>query len=120
MTTQYGTKLFVGATSVATLTLPNAGTYIKQSITENEADVRQSMVFDADGAPLTRLVNQIIKTYTLTLICYAAADPVADFPKGTVITMDGTAYRIESAPVEQSKDPWTVTLQLKAYNLAAV
>ena len=115
--TQYGTKLKVGATPALAVDVTN---YWVQSFTANEADVREVMTFDANGAPLNRCVQQVIPLYTLTLTAMSAATPTTDFAKGTVVLIGSDSWMVESAPVETKAEPWTLTVQLKNFNLAAV
>ncbi len=115
--TQYGTGLKVGATPALGVTVTN---YYVQSVTENDSEVNQELVVDADGAPYTRIVKQVIPTFTMTAICKSGAAPLTDFPKGTVVTISGTYWMVESAPQETKAEPHTITVQLKKYNLNAV
>lgn len=117
--TQFGTSLILGAT--CTITLPNASSYYVESVTENEAERDEEKTYDANGAIANIAQFGKYPIVTATLVCKTTtAVPATDFPVGTVITISGNYWFIDSAPITKSKSPHRVTVKLIKYNLNAV
>jgi hypothetical protein len=113
--TQFGTSLIMGAS--ITITLPNASSYILESCTENEAERDEEKTYDASGAIANIAQFGKYPAVTATLICKTGADPVADFPVGTVVN---TNWMVDAAPITKTKSPHRVQIRLVQYGLAAL
>lgn len=106
--TQVGTTLlFGGQTTVFS-------SYIVESQTDNESEVGQEDIFDADGALSTRAVYYRWPKITFNLICKSGAAPDTDFPPGNKCVATGTysGWWVEGAPITKSKSPRKVTVTL--------
>jgi hypothetical protein len=114
--TQFGTSLQVGA-AITGPTITNIGNYIIESATNNEAEIDEEKTYDAAGAIANIAQFGKYPSITATLICKTGADPVADFPVGTVID---TNWMVAAAPITKTKSPHRVTVRLVQYGLEAV
>lgn len=111
--TQLGTSLVVGAT-VSLLTIPNAGSYYVQSVTEGKREVDFEDTFDANGVRVSRTIFQKARVITMTLVGKTVtAAPLTDFPEGTMLGGANTAWFVASAPVTKTKSPHVVEVELQ-------
>jgi hypothetical protein len=116
--TQFGTSLQLGAgTTLTGPTITNIGNYIIESATNNEAERDEEKTYDASGAVANIAQFGKYPTVTATLICKTGADPVADFPVGTVVN---TNWMVDAAPITKTKSPHRVQIRLVQYGLAAL
>lgn len=105
---QLGANLEEGAV-VSVLTIPNATNYYVQRVTEGGKDVDFEDTFNADGLRVTRSIFNKNRRVSVEMVCKSGATPLSDFPVGTLVATD---WYVESAPVEKTKSPWTVTVDL--------
>lgn len=108
---QLGATMAVGATS--TLTLPNANTYYMQRCTEGGRELDFDDTFNADGLRVSRAMFGKYPRVSLDLKCISTANPTTDFPEGTVLSIANSSWFVASAPVEKTKAPHVVTVELE-------
>lgn len=114
--TQFGTSLLVGA-AITGPSITNIANYIIESATNNEAERDEEKTYDASGAIANIAQFGKYPSVTVTLVCKTGADPVTDFPVGSVVD---TNWFVDSAPITKTKSPHRVTLKLVQYGLAVV
>lgn len=103
-TTQLGTDLEIGVGTTM-------GSYIVESITVDDDDVKQSDINDEDGVLKTRLIKQVMDKITLSLIAISGATPASDFVKGAISGVAPLSdYFIESVSTERTEDAMRVTV----------
>lgn len=103
-TTQIGTDLVIGVGTTM-------GSYIVESITYNQDDIKTKDIFDEDGALKTRLVHFVHDGITLSLIALSGATPQTDFPKGSICAVAPLSnYYIEDASVVRNEGEERVTV----------
>ncbi|MDB4403274.1 hypothetical protein N9204_00400 [bacterium] len=121
MTTKIGGDLVYGlATAYKGLT-----GYITESmqVGNNEADMED--VFDEDGAFHARLIYETRAKLSLTLV--ATTGDFSEFAENAMCTHDSsgasgvdlTDYFVDSAPVDRSKGPARITVNLTNINVPA-
>jgi len=103
-TTQIGTDLIIGVGQTM-------DSYIVESLTKNDDDIKQADIFDEDGVLKTRLIMQRMDKITLNLIVISGASPETDFVKGEITGVDPISdYFVEAVSLERTEGAARLTV----------
>lgn len=96
-TTQIGSDLNIGVGQTM-------GSYIVESLGNNDDIVKTKDIFDEDGALITRLVFFKHDVVTLVLISLSGAAPATDFPKAGISAVAPLSdYYIDSVSTDRDE-----------------
>jgi len=111
---ELGVSLIVGQQKVIHGSTITFSSYIVKSSVDGERTMSSEDVEDEDGKLTTREIYDRHDTSKLVLICKAGALPTTDFPSKKMCVLSGlTQYFVNSAPVNKSRSPNEVNIDLE-------
>ena len=103
-TTQIGTDLIVNVGQTM-------GSYILESVTQGDLDVKNADIFDEEGVLKTRLIFQTMAKTVLALVPLTGATPLVDFVKGAISAVTPLVdFYVEAMLFERTEGAARVTV----------